>query len=199
MEQSTAHSHDSSQHSEPPRVLLAIARAAIAAHLQQRPYAPPAQPPPWRSSRGVFVTLREESGALRGCIGHMEPVLESLSEEVASCAISAATRDPRFYPVVAEELEGLTIELSILARPEAIADATALDPQRYGVVVAADGRRGVLLPQIDGVDTPAQQIAIAARKAGLDATTPLKLWRFQVQKIAEEVPERAAGRPGHGA
>ncbi|MGD8863086.1 MAG: AmmeMemoRadiSam system protein A [Myxococcales bacterium] len=169
----------------PPQALCAIAREAITAYLERRAYRPPPLQPPWQRSRGVFVTLRTLDDALRGCIGHMEPMYESLSEEIAACALSSALRDTRFAPVGREELSGLRIEISLLTPTEPVADVGQLDARRYGVVVNAGGRRGVLLPDIEGVDSVEEQIRIASAKAGIPPGTPLQLERFEVQKVAE--------------
>jgi AmmeMemoRadiSam system protein A len=169
---------------EPPEVLLSIARQAIDAGLRARDYEPPSLPPPWNRSRGVFVTLRTAEGELRGCIGHLEPVCPDLAHELASCALSAATRDSRFEPVALSELPGLRLEVSVLSPPEP-ATARDLDPARFGVVVSGHGRRGVLLPEVDGVESVAEQLAIATRKAGLRAEQVESLERFRVEKLEE--------------
>ncbi|MFI5306645.1 MAG: AmmeMemoRadiSam system protein A [Polyangiales bacterium] len=169
----------------PPRALLGIARAAIAAHLEGRAYAPAPLLPPWTRSRGVFVTLRSRDGELRGCIGHIEPGHATLAHEVASCAVSSATRDTRFGPVDRNELDELEIELSLLSEPEPVPSLAQLDPSRFGVVVSSGSHRGVLLPGIAGIDSAREQVRIAATKAGLPAGAPVQLERFEVQKISE--------------
>ncbi|MDD9947328.1 MAG: AmmeMemoRadiSam system protein A [Myxococcales bacterium] len=136
-------------------------------------------------SQGVFVTLRDAKGDLRGCVGHVEPAHSSLLEEVRACARAAATQDPRFSPVPADDLSGLTLEVSLLSEPERVADPNDLDPGRFGVVVADGRRRGVLLPNIDGVDTADQQVAIAARKAGFTPGPTTVVHRFEVNKYSE--------------
>ncbi len=171
---------------QPPRALLGIARAAIAAYLRGQAFEPPELPPPWSRSRGVFVTLRTAQGELRGCIGHIEPGLPTLGYEVASCAISSATRDARFAPVELDDLDGLRIEISVLSPPEPIASLDQLDPERFGVVVSSGQARGVLLPGIEGVHTARDQVRIAAAKAGLGPNAPLQLERFEVRKLCDE-------------
>jgi AmmeMemoRadiSam system protein A len=133
----------------------------------------------------VFVTLRERDGALRGCIGHVEPMHDTLAEEVASCAVSSALRDSRFAPVGAEELATLSIEVSVLDKPEPVETAAQLEPRTYGVIVSAGSRRGVLLPDIEGVDSVEQQLKIALHKAGIDAAEAFRVERFQVLKAEE--------------
>jgi AmmeMemoRadiSam system protein A len=171
--------------SAPPAALCAIAREAITAALRGSAITPPPLSPPWQRSRGVFVTLRTGDGQLRGCIGHIEPAFDSLAEEVASCAVSAAFRDTRFAPVDDFELGGLSIEVSVLTPPEPVAGPEALDPRRYGVVVSQGGRRGVLLPDIEGIDDVRTQIDIASRKAGIPPGTLVSLERFEVLKVSE--------------
>jgi AmmeMemoRadiSam system protein A len=176
----------------PPRVLLDVARAAIAARLCGERYDPPALPAPWSRSRGVFVTLRDSDGELRGCIGHLEPNYATLSQEVASCAVSSATRDTRFAPVTKDELFDLRIELSVLSPTEPVSGLHRLDPERFGVAVSSGPLRGVLLPGIEGVRSARDQVRIAAAKAGLHADAPLSLERFEVQKIREDAPPWAS-------
>ncbi|HMV70425.1 MAG TPA: AmmeMemoRadiSam system protein A, partial [Myxococcota bacterium] len=131
---------------------------------------------------GVFVTLRA-GGELRGCIGHITPTRASLLEEVAAVAPLAAVEDPRFPPVRADELDGLDVEVSVLEPPEPCA-ADQLDPRVWGVIVTAGGRRGLLLPDLEGVDSVEQQLAIARRKAGVPPGAAVALERFRVRKEA---------------
>jgi AmmeMemoRadiSam system protein A len=139
--------------------------------------------------------LRTLAGELRGCVGHVEPAYRTLADEVAACAVAAATRDSRFFPVQLSELAGLRIELSLLGAPEPISGVEQLDPARYGVLVAAGTRRGVLLPDIEGVTTAGEQLRIARRKAGIAPGAQVALARFEVQKLSEDVPH---DEDGHG-
>lgn len=141
----------------------------------------------WTRSAACFVSLHGPGGTLRGCIGTLHPLTPSLDREISRNALAAATEDPRFPPVRYEELRGLHLSVDVLSEPEP-AGPEDLDPRIYGVIVSARGRRGVLLPDLEGVDTVEQQIAIAARKAGLDPREPLELQRFRVERYAE--PER---------
>ncbi len=128
---------------------------------------------------GAFVCLKAD-GCLRGCIGTIEPCQDSLAEEIMANAISAATRDPRFLPVEAHELTAIECSVNVLAPAEVVGDVRDLDPKRYGVIVECESRRGLLLPDLDGVDTAAQQIDIARRKAFIKHNEPIKLYRFEV-------------------
>lgn len=166
-------------------ILLDIAREAIAHSIAGRSYQPPRLPPPWEAARPVFVTLRRPDGSLRGCIGRTEATLPSLAAEIADCAAAAALRDPRFEPVRPDELAGLSVEISLLEHPEPTHGQDELDPRTYGVVVSSGRRRGVLLPDIEGVDTPEQQLAIAMRKGGIGPCEPHRIERFRVEKIRE--------------
>jgi AmmeMemoRadiSam system protein A/AmmeMemoRadiSam system protein B len=133
-----------------------------------------------------FVSIKTRAGDLRGCIGTIEPVKETLGDELIANAISAATRDPRFAPVKESELPNLKYSVDILASPEP-ATVADLDPAVYGVIVEDESGmfRGLLLPDIDGVDTADQQVDIAARKASIPLGTPLKLSRFRVDRFRE--------------
>jgi AmmeMemoRadiSam system protein A/AmmeMemoRadiSam system protein B len=131
-----------------------------------------------------FVSLKTTTGDLRGCIGTIEPSQANLAEEIVSNAIGSATRDPRFPPVGEDELSSLRYSVDVLhpAEPARFED---LDPKVYGVIVEDSSglQRGLLLPDIEGVDSAAQQIDIAARKAGLHPGSPLNLYRFRVERF----------------
>ncbi len=133
------------------------------------------------SSAGAFVSLHRE-GVLRGCIGTITPYRENLAEEIVHNAIQAATCDPRFPPISVEELDDLNISVDVLHEPEAVASLDELDPKRYGVIVTSGYRRGLLLPDLEGVDEPEQQVAIAMQKAGLRPGEPISLERFKVDR-----------------
>lgn len=160
---------------------LRIARDAIGAWAEGRAYQPPALPPELERHQPVFVSLHDAAGELRGCIGHLAPTCGTLADEIATTAVLAASRDPRFPPVDASELASLAVEVSVLGAPEPVTDLATLDPKVWGVVVSRGGRRGVLLPDLDGVDTVAQQLAIARRKAQLPPDGPVTVERFAVE------------------
>jgi AMMECR1 domain-containing protein len=105
-----------------------------------------------------------------------------VAEEVIRNAISAATRDPRFAPVQPNELVELDISVDVLSPPEAIQSLDQLDPKRYGVIVQSGSRRGLLLPDLEGVDSAEQQVGIARRKALIDPREPVHLYRFEVKR-----------------
>lgn len=128
---------------------------------------------------GAFVSLHKD-GNLRGCIGTIMATQDSLAEEILQNAISACSRDPRFSPVTVDELDDLEYSVDVLGDPERIFSVNDLDVQRYGVIVENNGRRGLLLPDLEGVDTVEEQIAIAKRKAGIRPEEKVALFRFEV-------------------
>ena len=128
---------------------------------------------------GVFVSIHKE-GRLRGCIGTILPVRRSVAEEIICNAVSAATGDPRFDPVRPEELDRLEINVDVLSMPERIKSKDELDVKRYGVIVSSGSRRGLLLPDLDGIDTVDEQIDIARKKGGISPRDNITLERFEV-------------------
>lgn len=128
---------------------------------------------------GAFVSLHM-GGRLRGCIGTIGPTQENLAWEIIRNAVSAGTRDPRFPAVRAEELDELEYSVDVLGQPESVDALDQLDPRQYGVIVSFGHQRGLLLPDLDGVDTAEQQIDIARQKGGIRATDPYILQRFKV-------------------
>ncbi|MBF2054762.1 MAG: AmmeMemoRadiSam system protein A [Candidatus Sericytochromatia bacterium] len=133
---------------------------------------------------GVFVTLKTPANALRGCIGTISPVYANVLEETIYNAIAAASRDPRFPPVQPNDLSGLKYSVSVLHPPEPIQSLDLLDPAHYGVIVTARHHRGLLLPDLEGIDTPQKQVYHATLKAGLTPGEPVQLQRFRVDKYA---------------
>ena len=132
-----------------------------------------------RERAGAFVSVHK-NGMLRGCIGTIGPVQDSIAEEIISNSISAVSRDPRFDRVRENELDLLEINVDILGKPEDIAGPEELDVKRYGVIVSCGMRRGLLLPDLEGVDTVADQIDIAMRKGGITPDDNYRLQRFEV-------------------
>ena len=128
---------------------------------------------------GCFVSLKKE-GRLRGCIGTIAPTKISLAEEIIENAINAAVSDPRFSPVEEDELEKLEISVDVLGEPSEIASPSELDVKKYGVIVSKGYKRGLLLPNLEGIDTVEEQIRIAMQKAGIAEGETVKLERFEV-------------------
>ena len=129
----------------------------------------------------VFVSLKEK-GQLRGCIGTLQPTKKNVALEIIQNAISAATHDPRFSPVTPAEIDELEYSVDVLSEPERISGKEELDPKRYGVIVKSGERSGLLLPDLEGVDTPEEQIRIAAMKAGIYSAEGMELYRFEVKR-----------------
>ncbi|HBY56798.1 MAG TPA: AMMECR1 domain-containing protein [Candidatus Atribacteria bacterium] len=131
---------------------------------------------------GVFVSLKKK-GNLRGCIGTFMPTQKNIAYEIIRNAISAAVDDPRFPPVTVSELNDLTISVDVLSSPEEVSDISKLDPKKYGVIVSSGYKKGLLLPDLEGVDTVEEQIDIAKRKAGIYPDEKVKLYRFEVKRF----------------
>ena len=174
----------------PQRVpsLVRLAREAVEAHIRHgdrtRPSA--ATDPTWERERaGVFVTIEDDLGELRGCIGTVQPVEVNVLEEIVTNGIAAATRDPRFLPVQTDELSQLHYKVDVLLEPEPIAEMSELDPRRFGVIVEAGRKRGLLLPDLEGIDVTEEQVRIAREKAGIRPDESLQLFRFRVQRFEE--------------
>ena len=130
-----------------------------------------------------FVTLHNPDNSLRGCIGTIMPVRDSLKTEIKENAISAAFHDPRFEPLQENELEGLIISVDVLSKPEPVSSTDELNPKVYGVIVSSGEKRGVLLPDLDGVDTVDKQLMIAMQKAGIYPGTGIHVERFKVERF----------------
>ena len=145
------------------------------------PERPAGLPPEMGERAGVFVSLKK-NGELRGCIGTFEPTRKNIAEEILQNAASAALRDPRFPPVKEEELDALVYSVDVLTEPELVAGADALDVKKYGVIVEYRARKGLLLPDLTGVDTVDEQLRIARQKGGIPADAPIRIWRFTVAR-----------------
>lgn len=179
--------------------LLGLARRSVSSALEPGPAQATSERFPSDGVLGgpgaVFVTLRGGDGRLRGCIGTLSPKFQTVAEETWRMAREAAFGDSRFPPVRAQELPWLKFEVSVLGPMEEVADLTTLDPRRYGIVVSAgDGRRGALLPNIEGVETLEAQVSIARRKGGIRPAEPIRVWRFETCHFVEN--ERDGGSDG---
>jgi len=142
--------------------------------------APEPSPPEMRGRAGVFVSIKQ-GGRLRGCVGTFFPTEETIAHEVIANAIKSASADPRFPPIDESELAGLTISVDVLSEPESC-DETQLDPSCFGVIVESGWRRGLLLPDLEGVESIADQLSIAKSKAGIRKDEPVSLSRFTVER-----------------
>ena len=159
------------------------ARLCVEAYVASRPAPAAPADPLYDTVAACFCSLKKH-GELRGCIGTLTPAEPSLGDEIARNAWAAAFRDPRFAPVTAAELPALTCSVDVLS-PSEPCERADLDPRRYGVIVAAGPRRGVLLPDLAGVDTVERQLAIALQKAGIEPGSAYALERFTVRRFGE--------------
>jgi AmmeMemoRadiSam system protein A len=165
--------------------LVGLARRAIEAYVERRAVIDADEIVGLEPRRaGVFVSLHSPGGSLRGCIGTFQPTRSTVEEEIVRNAISASTRDPRFCPLQEDELAGLDISVDVLGEPEEVSGQEDLDPRVYGIILqTSDGRQALLLPDLEGVDTPEQQVRITARKGGIDPDRDrYRLFRFKVER-----------------
>ncbi len=163
--------------------LVELARKAIAEYLLNGTFIkPPAPMPSEMGGRaGVFVSLKKK-GELRGCIGTYMPSQPTLAEEVIQNAVSAAIEDPRFVPVSSEELPELSITVDVLEPPERVESRSELDPKIWGVIVQKGALKGLLLPDLPGVDELEEQIDIARKKAGIPEGEDFEVLKFRVTR-----------------
>ncbi len=169
-----------------PYILLA--RQAIENYIKSRETTSlPAGLPEEFSNRkaGAFVTIMKD-GQLRGCIGTYLPVRDNIAQEIIHNAIATATEDYRFGPIQEEELPSLSYTVYVLNAPELIKDIKELDPKKFGIIIKTGQKSGLLLPDLEGVDTVEKQISIACQKAGIDASKEkIFVYKFTVEKYGE--------------
>jgi len=162
--------------------LVKLARETVETYTKEgKVYEPQKLTPEMKEKAGVFVSIHKLD-QLRGCIGTFEPTQKNVAEEIIHNAISSATRDPRFLPITPGELGDLHYSVDVLTRPEPVAGKDQLDQKKYGVIVEAGSRRGLLLPDLEGVDSVDYQIDICCQKAGIAPDEPVKLYRFEVRR-----------------
>jgi hypothetical protein len=162
--------------------LAELARQTVESYIREGKRPEPEElTPEMEEKAGVFVSIHK-SGDLRGCIGTFDPATNNVAEEIILNAISSATRDPRFLPISPDELEDLDYSVDVLTAPEPVQSEAQLDPKKYGVIVESGYNRGLLLPDLEGVDSPEQQIDICRQKADIAPDEPVKLYRFEVKR-----------------
>lgn len=180
----THHSLLMTDHSRHPLVALAVEAVEIFVR-DRRIIVPPddllSRHPQAARRAGAFVCLKAR-GLLRGCIGTTEPMRETLAVEIIENAVAAATRDPRFDPVGIDELAELAITVDVLSEPEPVADDAQLDHRRYGVIARAGTRHGVLLPDIEHINSIQEQLEVVRQKAGIGSGEIFELFRFEVTR-----------------
>ena len=163
--------------------IATLAKNAVEKHILENDIltSPDEQVPEMKNQAGVFVSIKKR-GELRGCIGTFLPSTDNVADEIIQNAISAATSDPRFSPVDSTELPELEYSVDILSLPEEIMNSEELDPKRYGIIVKSGNQRGLLLPDLEGIDTVDEQIRIALMKAGISSDEQIELFRFEVKR-----------------
>ena len=163
--------------------IVKLAKKTVESYIRDgKTHKPRKLTPEMKERAGVFVSLHKH-GQLRGCIGTFEPAKDNVAEEIIANAISSSTGDPRFPPVTVSELDDMEYSVDILTKPEPVTDISQLDHKEYGVIVESDWRKGLLLPDLEGVDSVEEQIAICRLKAGISADEPVRLYRFQVRRF----------------
>lgn len=163
---------------------VVLARKAIEEYIVRRKVLLPPEelPDDMKQKAGVFVCLKKGSD-LRGCIGTFVPSSATLYEEIVNNALAAATEDPRFYPLQEADLDGLQYSVDVLSTPEPVKDLSELNPKKYGIIVIKDTRKGLLLPDLEGVDTVGDQLRITKMKAGIDPTdNSVEIFKFSVER-----------------
>jgi AmmeMemoRadiSam system protein A len=159
-----------------------LARAAIRHYLDTGKELQVKAQAPLDKRAAAFVSLKLDD-QLRGCIGTIEPRYANLAQEIVANAIAAASEDPRFEPVTDAELDQITISVDVLSPPTP-AQYSRLDPARLGLIARWQGRQGLLLPDLPGVDTPQEQLRIVCAKAGIpwSRAREAELFTFTVER-----------------
>ncbi len=164
-----------------------LAKKAIENYVKQgKEISPPENLPKklLEQKAGVFVTIKKDN-KLRGCIGTYISTKTNIAQEIITNAIAAATKDYRFDPVQEKELPHLSYSVSILSEPEEIQDFKKLDPKKHGIIVKSNKKTGLLLPDLEGIDTIKKQILIACQKADIDPSKEsLSIYRFTVKEYS---------------
>ncbi|ADO77777.1 AmmeMemoRadiSam system protein A [Halanaerobium praevalens] len=169
------------------KVILYLARKAVEKYIisgEELEINEKQLPEILKKEAGVFVTLKKD-GNLRGCMGTFRPVQKNAAYEIISNAMTAAENDPRFPELRKEELTEISISVDILSEPELVNDQEQLDPQKYGILVKGGHQTGLLLPNLEGIDTVEKQLDIAKRKAGLKGSIEVDIYRFTVSRFKE--------------
>jgi len=159
-----------------------LGRRAIETYLRSHQLIEPPEPIPmeWQAPSAAFVTLRK-NGAMRGCVGSTRPTEATAAHELIRYAIASAVRDPRFHPVRLDEVPLLSIRVQLLDPAEPLTDITRIDPKTDGIIVRSGDRQALLLPGIEEIVTPEQQLRAACQKAGIDRHAALQVERFRTR------------------
>ncbi|HCL81503.1 MAG TPA: AMMECR1 domain-containing protein [Nitrospiraceae bacterium] len=161
-----------------------LAKKAVEEYIKNKKIIPPPEKlaPEMKKKAGVFICLKKH-GELRGCIGTFVPCEEKIYKEIVKNAVSAAMEDPRFPKVAENELPGIQYSVDVLSEPEKVEDISSLDPRKYGVIVTKGFRKGLLLPDLEGVNTVEEQLHITKMKAGINpADKDIEIFKFTVDR-----------------
>ncbi len=163
--------------------LVELARESVEQFVRQGVvlHLPNPLPNEMAARSGVFVCIKK-GGDLRGCIGTFLPCCENIAAETIRNAIAAATQDPRFMPVSEDELPDLIYSVDVLSPPEKVEDISELDPKKFGVIVTSGQRKGLLLPDLEGVNSVEEQLRITRMKAGIPPHEKVEIFRFRVRR-----------------
>lgn len=163
--------------------LVELAKKSIETYIREGRIIELPEPlsPEMNIKAGIFVCIKKD-GQLRGCIGTFSPSHECLAIETIKNAIAAAAQDPRFHPVQEEELEELEYSVDVLSAPQKVKDTKELDPRKYGVILVCGDKRGLLLPDLDGVDTVEEQLRITRMKAYILPGEEVEIYKFEVKR-----------------
>lgn len=168
--------------------IVQLARKAVESFVRKKEKisCPEDLSPPLLRKAGVFVTIKK-GDELRGCIGTPRPTEPNLAEETVANAVAACSRDLRFPSLEKEDLPALSYEVYVLEKPERVESLSALDPDRYGIIVKSGARSGLLLPGLSGIETSEKQFRLACRKARLEPDPEeVRIFRFEAEKYEEE-------------
>lgn len=163
--------------------LVKLAKAAVEAYVTKGETisSPSELIPEMRENAGVFVSIKKH-GELRGCIGTFMPTCGNVAEEIIRNAICAATQDPRFERISKDEMDDLVFSVDVLTPPQEVKNLKELDPEKYGIIVSKGMRKGLLLPDLEGVETVEEQIRISRLKAGIMDNEDVKIFKFEVRR-----------------
>jgi AmmeMemoRadiSam system protein A len=164
--------------------LVRLAKKTVEAFVRRGEiFMPKRLTPEMKQQAGVFVSIHKGE-ELRGCIGTFEPQHHNVALEIVANALGSASHDPRFSPVTKNELRHLSYSIDVLSPPQRVTSLDQLDPKRYGVIVEAGWRKGLLLPDLEGVNSVEEQVGICRLKAGLEPDEPVTLYRFEVKRYS---------------
>lgn len=163
--------------------LVELAKKSVETYIKEKKVIDPPDnlSPELKEKAGVFVCIKKH-GQLRGCIGTYSPCCDNVALETIRNAICAATKDPRFNIVSENELKDLEYSVDILSPPQKVKDLSELDPKRYGIILVSGNKKGLLLPDIEGVNTVEEQIRIVRMKASISPNEDVEIYKFDVKR-----------------